>query len=59
MSELKKMWKETGKEVCGAVESLGKSIVKTAKLGIKKADEWANNDSKSNTKNTENSDNTK
>lgn len=47
MSEFKKMWDETGKELDNAFMSLGKSIVKSAKLGIRKLDEWANSDSNS------------
>lgn len=42
MSDFKKMWNETGKELDEAFQTLGKTIVKSAKLGIKKIDEWAN-----------------
>lgn len=44
MSDFKKMWNETGKELDEAFQTLGKTIVKSAKLGIKKIDEWANGD---------------
>lgn len=44
MSELKKMWSETGKELDDAFNTLGKTIVKSAKLGIKKLNDWANSD---------------
>ncbi len=44
MSELKKMWGETCKELDSAFCSLGRSIVKSAKLGIKTVNEWANSD---------------
>ena len=44
MSDFKKMWNDTGKELDEAFKTLGKTIVKSAKLGIKKIDEWANGD---------------
>lgn len=34
----------TGESFGKAFESLGKSIVKSAKVGIEKADEWANSE---------------
>lgn len=42
MADLKKMWQETGKEFDKAFRSLGKTVVRSAKVGIKKVDEWAN-----------------
>ena len=45
MPDLKEEWKDTGKEVSKALESLGKSLVRSAKEGIKKLDEWANEES--------------
>ncbi len=41
-------WKETGKGLGQAFSSLGKSIVKSAKKGIDKVDDWANGDEKEN-----------
>ena len=42
MSDLKDNWKEAGKSLGHAFRDLGKTAVKTAKVGIKKVDEWAN-----------------
>ncbi|MBQ8026579.1 MAG: hypothetical protein IJ261_00520 [Clostridia bacterium] len=39
---LKDAWKETGKGLCKAFTDLGKTIVKSAKAGVEKVDEWAN-----------------
>lgn len=44
MSDLKNSWKETGKGLGQAFAGLGKSIVKSAKAGIDKADQWADRD---------------
>ena len=44
MASLKEEWAQTGKEVVSALESLGKSLVRSAKAGIEKLDEWANSD---------------
>ena len=44
MATLKEEWAQTGKEVVSALESLGKSLVRSAKAGIEKLDEWANSD---------------
>ena len=46
MATLKEEWTQTGKEVVCALESLGKSLVRSAKAGIEKLDEWANSDDK-------------
>lgn len=37
-------WKKTGKGLGTAFQGLGKSLVKTVKHGVDKADEWANGD---------------
>ncbi|MBQ3527964.1 MAG: hypothetical protein IJA52_05380 [Clostridia bacterium] len=42
MADLKDNWKEAGKGLGHAFRDLGKAAVKTAKVGIKKVDEWAN-----------------
>lgn len=44
MSEFKKMWSETSRELDSAFDSLGKTIVKSAKLGIRRLNDWANSD---------------
>ena len=41
MADLKDSWKETGIELGHAFKGLGKSIIKSVKVGITKADEWA------------------
>ena len=41
---LKESWKETGVGLGHAFRDLGKTIVKTAKTGVDKADEWASSD---------------
>ena len=41
---LKDSWKETGENLGNAFMGLGKSIIKSVKTGIEKADEWANSD---------------
>lgn len=46
MSELKESWKNTGASLGHAFKDLGKSLVKSAKAGIEKADEWVNNEEK-------------
>lgn len=38
---LKNEWKETGVNLGHAFRDLGKAVVKTVKVGIDKADEWA------------------
>ncbi len=35
-------WKETGKGLGNAFSGLGKSVIKSAKIGADKADTWAN-----------------
>ena len=39
---LKDSWKETGSSLGHAFRDLGKTLVKTVKTGVDKADEWAN-----------------
>lgn len=41
---LKETWKETGVGLGHAFRDLGKAVVKTAKTGVDKADEWASSD---------------
>ena len=41
---LRDEWKQTGKDLGHAFQGLGKSIVRSVKTGVDKADEWANND---------------
>ncbi len=38
---LKDEWKQTGKDLGGAFADLGKTLLKTAKVGVEKADSWA------------------
>lgn len=38
---LKDDWKGTGKKLGGAFAELGKSLIKTAKVGVDKAEAWA------------------
>ena len=38
---LKDEWKQTGKGLGHAFRDLGKSIIKSAKYGVDKAEEWA------------------
>lgn len=42
---LKNEWKETGKGLGKAFQSLGKSIAKSAIRGVNKATEWVNEES--------------
>ena len=44
MADLRDDWKDTGVGLGKAFKHLGQSIVKSAKKGIDKADEWANGD---------------
>ena len=39
---LKDSWKETGTGLGHAFRDLGKTIVKSVKTGVEKADEWIN-----------------
>lgn len=39
---LKDNWKETGTSLGHAFRDLGKTLVKTVKTGVDKADDWAN-----------------
>ncbi len=41
---LRDEWKKTGKDLGHAFQGLGKSIVRSVKAGVDKADDWANND---------------
>ena len=45
--DLKDSWKDTGVGLGHAFRDLGKSLVKTGKTALKKADEWANKDDES------------
>lgn len=38
---LKDDWKDTGKDLGGAFTNLGKTLIRTAKVGVDKADAWA------------------
>ena len=42
----KQEWKNTGKELGGAFTGLAKSLIRSAKVGIDKAEEWAEEDGK-------------
>lgn len=42
----KEEWKSTGKELGGAFTGLAKSLIRSAKAGIDKAEEWAEEDTK-------------
>ena len=44
MGDLRENWKETGVGLGHAFKNFGKSIVKSVKVGVVKADEWANGD---------------
>ncbi len=41
MATLKDNWKETGKELGHAFSGLGKTLIKTAKTAVNKAENWA------------------
>lgn len=41
---LRDEWKETGKGLGHAFRDLGKSIVRSVKTGVDKADDWASSD---------------
>lgn len=43
---LKDNWKETGDSLSKAFISLGKTVVRTVSAGVKKAEEWANEEPK-------------
>lgn len=38
---IKDDWKDTGKQLGGAFANLGKALIKTAKVGVDKAEAWA------------------
>ena len=40
----KEEWKNTGKELGGALQGLAKSLIRSAKEGVEKAEEWADED---------------
>lgn len=42
MASIKDDWKKTGSQLGHAFAGLGKMLIKTAKTGVEKADEWAN-----------------
>ena len=42
----KENWKKTGKELGGAFEGLAKTMIRSAKTGVEKAEEWAEKDEK-------------
>lgn len=42
----KEDWKETGKDLGHAFKGLGKTLIKTAKKGVDKAEDWATSDDK-------------
>lgn len=42
----KEEWKNTGKELGGAFTGLAKSLIRSAKTGLDKAEEWAEDDGK-------------
>lgn len=44
MATGRKEWKETGEELGGAFINLAKSLIKTGAEGVKKAEEWAEED---------------
>ena len=56
MAELKNSWKETGKGLGHAFRDLGKTIIKTAAKGAKKANEWANGEDETPKNDSENKD---
>lgn len=41
MATLKDNWKETGKDLGHAFSGLGKTLIKTAKKAVDKAEDWA------------------
>ena len=41
---LRDEWKKTGKDLGHAFQGLGKSIVRSVKTGVDKADDWASSD---------------
>lgn len=41
---VKKEWKKAGSDLGHAFAGLGKMLIRTAKVGMEKADEWANSD---------------
>ena len=43
--DFKDSWKETSKGLGSAFKDLGKSVIKTAEIGVNKAVEWADTDS--------------
>ena len=45
MASLKQDWKNAGKDVIKALESVGKSLIRSTTEGIKIIDKWANEES--------------
>ncbi len=41
---LRDTWKKTGTDMGHAFRDLGRTLIKTAKVGAEKADRWANSD---------------
>ena len=41
---VKQEWKKAGSDLGHAFAGLGKMLIRTAKVGMEKADEWANSD---------------
>lgn len=50
---LKDSWKETGKGLGHAFGELGKTLVKTAKYAVDKAEDWADSDTPQDRENKE------
>lgn len=42
----KEDWKDTGKDLGNAFKGLGKTLIKTAKKGVDKTEQWATSDEK-------------
>lgn len=43
-NDLRSKWKKTGKELGHAFKDLGKTLVKTGAVAVKKVDAWANSE---------------
>lgn len=54
--DLKDSWKETGIGLGHAFRDLGKTLIKTGAVAMKKADEWANQEENAEPTATENKD---
>lgn len=42
--DLRESWKQTGKELENAFKNLGKTLIKTGAVAVKKVDAWANSE---------------